>query len=81
MHLELVNRQMKQLQLDKAINFFDRVKKYEDKLPVYKGELYLEKHQGTYTTQSKNKSYNRKIEYLLHDVEFLATLCYIKGYK
>lgn len=80
-HLELLYRQTKQVKFGKAIDFFERIKVYEDKLPIYKGELYLEKHQGTYTTQSKNKFYNRKIEFLLHDVEFLATLCFLKGYK
>lgn len=43
-------------------------------LPVWNGELYLELHRGTYTTQSRNKRANRKSEFLLHDAEFLATL-------
>ncbi len=42
------------------------------KLPVWDGELYLELHRGTYTTQSRNKAANRKSEFLLHDAEFLA---------
>lgn len=45
-----------------------------DDLPVWNGELYLELHRGTYTTQSRNKRANRKSEFLLHDVEFLATV-------
>ena len=45
-----------------------------DRLPVWNGELYLELHRGTYTTQSRNKRANRKSEFLLHDAEFLATL-------
>jgi len=36
------------------------------------GELYLEYHRGTYTTQARNKRANRKSEFLLHDAEFLA---------
>ncbi|MCD4674354.1 MAG: alpha-mannosidase [Anaerolineaceae bacterium] len=43
-----------------------------DNLPVWNGELYLEYHRGTYTTQSGNKRANRKSEFLLHDAEFLA---------
>ena len=43
-------------------------------LPVWNGELYLEYHRGTYTTQSRNKRANRKSEFLLHDAEFLAAL-------
>ena len=44
-----------------------------DRLPTWNGELYLENHRGTYTTQSRNKRFNRKSEFLLHDAEFLAT--------
>ncbi|MFQ5594987.1 MAG: alpha-mannosidase, partial [Anaerolineae bacterium] len=43
-----------------------------DRLPAWNGELYLENHRGTYTTQSRNKRANRKSEFLLHDAEFLA---------
>lgn len=53
-----------------------------DRLPVWNGELYLEYHRGTYTTQSRNKRANRKSEFLLHDAELLATLASLvdKGY-
>jgi alpha-mannosidase len=37
------------------------------------GELYFEYHRGTYTTQAATKRNNRKNEFLLHDVEFLAS--------
>ncbi len=47
--------------------------------PTHKGELYLEKHQGTYTTQSKNKKYNRKCEFSLRNYELLAYLASAKG--
>ena len=40
--------------------------------PVHKGELYLEKHQGTYTTRAKNKKMNRKCEIMLRNYELLA---------
>jgi len=45
-----------------------------DRLPTWNGELYLENHRGTYTTQSRNKRANRKSEFLLHDAEYLAAL-------
>jgi alpha-mannosidase len=45
-----------------------------DRLPIWNGELYLELHRGTYSTQSRNKRANRQSEFLLHDAEFLATL-------
>jgi alpha-mannosidase len=41
-------------------------------MPVWNGELYLEYHRGTYTTQARNKRANRKGEFLLHDAEFIA---------
>ncbi|MCX7681902.1 MAG: alpha-mannosidase, partial [Anaerolineae bacterium] len=58
-----------------ASDFFRRLEaEAGDRLPVWNGELYLEYHRGTYTTQSRNKRANRKSEFLLHDAEFLATL-------
>lgn len=42
-------------------------------LPTWNGELYLEYHRGTYTTQARNKRANRKSEILLHRAEFLAS--------
>ena len=38
------------------------------------GELYLETHQGTYTTQGAIKKYNRLIERKLHNAEALAVI-------
>ena len=46
----------------------------KNRTPVWNGELYLEYHRGTYTTQARNKRANRKSEFLLHDAEFIATL-------
>lgn len=43
-------------------------------LPTWCGELYLEFHRGTLTSQARNKKYNRKSECLYHDIE---TLCAI----
>ena len=52
--------------------FFEELAK--NKLPTYNGELYLEKHQGTLTSQGKNKYYNRLSERKMHDLEWLETL-------
>lgn len=41
---------------------------------TWKGELYLENHRGTYTTQAENKRYNRKLEYALRNLEYFAVL-------
>lgn len=52
-----------------------------DKLCTWVGELYLELHQGTYTTQARIKQGNRQSEFLLHDAELLSTLAFILGDK
>ena len=44
------------------------------RLPTWCGELYLEFHRGTLTSQARNKKYNRKSECLYHDVETLAAI-------
>ncbi|KAA3663524.1 MAG: alpha-mannosidase [Chloroflexi bacterium] len=57
----------------RSIDFFRNLEKNSgDQLPTWNGELYLEYHRGTYTTQAHNKRSNRKSEFLLHDAEFLA---------
>ncbi len=58
----------------RVIDFFRRLEAESgSSLPTWNGELYLEIHRGTYTTQARNKRANRKSEMLLHDAEFLAT--------
>ncbi|MGN0905702.1 MAG: alpha-mannosidase, partial [Bullifex sp.] len=42
-------------------------------LPVYKGELYLELHRGTYTVQAEVKKGNRALEKALSDAEFFVS--------
>lgn len=44
------------------------------KLKKWVGELYLEFHRGTYTSQAKNKKNNRKSEYLYQAAENLAVI-------
>ena len=56
----------------KVIDFFRDLEAVSEKLPVWNGELYLEYHRGTYTTQAAVKRANRKSEFDLHDAEFLA---------
>lgn len=41
---------------------------------MWDGELYLEFHRGTYTSQAYNKKMNRRMEYLLRDTEMLSVL-------
>ena len=57
----------------RAIDFFRALEAESGaRLPTWNGELYLEYHRGTYTTQARNKRANRKSEFALHDAEFLA---------
>jgi len=63
-----------QLRQSSVKSFFDAIAPLATSrmMPVWNGELYLEYHRGTYTTQARNKRANRKSEFLLHDAEFLA---------
>ena len=84
-HIEMVRRAgnmkgLPKVRMAKAIDLFDKLKEQEDVMVRHKGELYLEKHQGTYTTQGKNKLNNRKIEFSLHNTEFILAVAEAKGY-
>ena len=46
--------------------------------PEWRGELYLELHRGTYTTQAAVKRYNRKLEFALRNAEFLSALALVE---
>jgi alpha-mannosidase len=56
--------------------FFQRLEADARDLTTWVGELYLELHRGTYTTQAHNKRYNRRSELLLRDVEFLSAVAF-----
>lgn len=42
-------------------------------LEVWEGDLYLETHRGTYTSQGKLKKYNRRGEFIAQETETLST--------
>ncbi|MCE5278642.1 MAG: glycoside hydrolase family 38 C-terminal domain-containing protein [Planctomycetaceae bacterium] len=56
-----------------AQGFFDRLEKHRSALPVWSGELYLELHRGTLTTQGRTKRGNRKLELALREAEYLCS--------
>jgi alpha-mannosidase len=65
------------LQYGTMTTYLDWMKKQDlSKVPVWTDELYLEYHQGTYTTQAKMKEENRRCETLLGNAE---TFCSIAG--
>ena len=49
--------------------FFSRAREDYVDPPVWNGELYLELHRGTYSSQIKGKQGNRRAEAIMHDVE------------
>jgi alpha-mannosidase len=52
------------------------------KLVTWHGELYLEFHRGTYTSQAKTKLNNRRAEIFLREIEYLSTLAFLlKGHE
>jgi alpha-mannosidase len=65
---------MPQVRWGTANEYFQRLHERVDahpQLPVWAGELYLEYHRGTYTSQAGTKQNNRRAELLYHDAEFL----------
>ncbi len=75
-HLEMVKRAGgKYLPKAVASSSASLFRKLEgNNLPRYDGELYLERHQGTFTSQAKNKYYNRLSERKLHNLEWLESV-------
>lgn len=55
-------------------DFFDRLARVRDDLPVYRGELYMEYHRGTYTTQGEFKHHFRACERALQAREAVRVL-------
>jgi len=51
--------------------------KYGEKLPVFKGELYLQFHRGTYTSQVKIKELIKECEYLIEVLEKILVASYL----
>jgi alpha-mannosidase len=63
-----------------ARDFFHRLEKYRDLLPLWRGELYLEYHRGTLTTNGLVKKMNRFLELKLRQVEILYSLLPLEKY-
>lgn len=55
-------------------DFFDRIAEGAERYRDWHGELYFERHQGTYTSIAKQKYWNRTLEKDLHALEFAAAL-------
>ncbi|MCB9260635.1 MAG: alpha-mannosidase [Ignavibacteriales bacterium] len=68
------------IKFGRADEFFERLKKFKDELPLWVGELYLELHRGTLTTQALVKKQNRKLELRLRELEILYSATDVKNY-
>lgn len=77
-HIEFLRRAkvasgLPEIQFGKrAIDFYREARSKSRDLPVWAGELYLEIHRGTFTSQANNKLNNRECEFLMRDAEWLA---------
>ncbi|MGZ3147904.1 alpha-mannosidase [Lentzea chajnantorensis] len=60
-------------------DFFQAAQDEYPDAPVWAGELYLEKHRATYTTQAKTKQGNRRCEHLLREAEHWSTAAALHG--
>lgn len=69
----------------RAGEYFDRLhrqlEKTDEYIHTWNGELYLEYHRGTYTSQAYNKRMNRKLELLYRETEWVNVLRAIKENK
>lgn len=55
-------------------NLKETVKETDQYVNTWDGELYLEYHRGTYTSQAHNKRMNRKMELLYRHTEWMAVM-------
>ncbi|MDN5766922.1 MAG: glycosyl hydrolase-related protein [Humibacillus sp.] len=63
-----------------AQSFFDGVREeYAAHAPTWTGELYLELHRGTLTSQRAMKAGNRRCEALLRQAELVWTMAVLRG--
>ena len=70
---------MPEVKLVKAEEYFEELDKKRDGLPVWKGELSVETHQGTYTTIADIKRNNRYMEMAFRRLDLLSVLAKLKG--
>ena len=69
------------VELGSPREFFTRAQAEYPDAPVWLGELYLEFHRGTLTSQANTKRGNRRSEHLLREAELWATTAAVRvGY-
>jgi alpha-mannosidase len=67
------------VRIEKPADFFAKAQDEYPDPPVWVGELYLELHRGTYTSQAKTKQGNRRSEHLLREAELWAATAAVRA--
>jgi alpha-mannosidase len=67
------------VELSSPATFFEAAEREYEHPPVWSGELYLEFHRGSYTSQAATKRGNRRSEALLREAELWATAAAVRG--
>lgn len=60
-------------------SFFEQAEAEYKALPVWVGEMYLELHRGTYTSQARTKQGNRRSEHLLREAELWCATAAVRS--
>ncbi|KRV47833.1 alpha-mannosidase [Wenjunlia vitaminophila] len=66
------------VEVERPADFFAKAAAEYPNAPVWAGELYLELHRGTYTSQAKTKQGNRRSEHLLYEAELWAATAAVR---
>ncbi|WP_028280135.1 glycoside hydrolase family 38 C-terminal domain-containing protein [Arthrobacter sp. H5] len=64
--------------LSSPSRFFETASAEYSSAPVWSGELYLEFHRGTYTSQARTKKGNRRSEHLLREAELWCSVAALR---
>ncbi|GAA2456044.1 glycoside hydrolase family 38 C-terminal domain-containing protein [Streptomyces pulveraceus] len=64
--------------IERPADFFAAAEAEYERPPVWLGELYLELHRGTYTSQARTKQGNRRSEHLLREAELWAATAAVR---
>ncbi|MCA4133835.1 glycoside hydrolase family 38 C-terminal domain-containing protein [Arthrobacter sp. M4] len=67
------------VRLGSARDFFVEAEAEYSGLPVWVGEMYLELHRGTYTSQARTKAGNRRCEHLLREAELWCSTAAVRS--
>ncbi|MFE6971082.1 alpha-mannosidase [Isoptericola sp. NPDC057653] len=67
------------VELSDSQAFFDAARAEYAAPPTWTGEMYLEYHRGTYTSQARTKRGNRRSEHLLREAELWASTAAVRA--